>query len=251
MNKEDRLNEITRLIDLKGTVRVTEIVETLNVSDMTVRRDLTELEERGTVTRTHGGARSNSIFKYKELSHTDKSLLNIKEKQEIAQKATELIEEGDKIFLGPGTTVELLAEVINVKSLQIITNCLPVFNIISKKKSDILKVYLIGGEMREVTQSFVGEIANMVLDKMHFTKMFFSSNAVRDSLVMTSSFEEGYIQKKAMEHSLESYLLLDSSKIGKEDFSTFADLSEVTAVITNKDSTEKYQKLKKYADVIY
>lgn len=251
MNKEDRLNEIIKLVDLKGTIRVAEIVETLNVSDMTVRRDLTELEEKGIVTRTHGGARSNNIFQYRELSHTDKSLLNTKEKKEIAKKAVELIEEGDTIFLGPGTTVEYMAEEINATSLRVITNCLPIFNILSKKKTENLRVYLIGGEIRDVTQSFVGETANMILDKMRFTKMFFSSNAVNGSLIMTSSFEEGYIQKMAIDHSVEVYLMIDSSKIGKEDFSTFADLSDVTAVITNEDDDEKYKKLTKYTEVIY
>lgn len=250
MNKEERLNSIAKLVDQKGIVRVTEIVDSLNVSDMTVRRDLSELEEQGVLTRIHGGARSKNIFKYKELSHDDKHLLNMSEKKEIAVKAASLIEEGDTIFLGPGTTVELLAEEISNKSLRVITNCWPVFNIVSRKKSDTLKVYLLGGEMREVTQSFVGETTNMILKKMHFSKMFFGGNAVKGDEVMTSSFEEGYTQQLAMNHSLEKYLLLDSSKIGKEDFSSFANLSDITAVITNKDLEDQYQLLEQYTEVI-
>ena len=69
MNKYDRLEEITKLVNQKGTVRTDiEIVEELNVSDMTVRRDLAELEEKGLLTKIHGGARSNSAFQIKEKS---------------------------------------------------------------------------------------------------------------------------------------------------------------------------------------
>ena len=64
MNKYDRLEEITKLVNQKGTVRTNEIVEELNVSDMTVRRDLAELEEKGLLTKIHGGARSNSCLLY-------------------------------------------------------------------------------------------------------------------------------------------------------------------------------------------
>ena len=63
----------------KGTVRTNEIVEELNVSDMTVRRDLAELEEKGLLTKIHGGARSNSIFQFKEKSHQEKHTHNIEE----------------------------------------------------------------------------------------------------------------------------------------------------------------------------
>ena len=98
MNKYDRLEEITKLVNQKGTVRTNEIVEDLNVSDMTVRRDLAELEEKGLLTKIHGGARSNSAFQIKEKSHQEKHTENIEEKRAVARKAVNLIEENDTIF---------------------------------------------------------------------------------------------------------------------------------------------------------
>ena len=86
MNKYDRLEEITKLVNQKGTVRTNEIVEDLNVSDMTVRRDLAELEEKGLLTKIHGGARSNSAFQIKEKSHQEKHTENIEEKRAVARK---------------------------------------------------------------------------------------------------------------------------------------------------------------------
>ena len=100
MNKYDRLDEITKLVNQKGTVRTNEIVEELNVSDMTVRRDLAELEEKGLLTKIHGGARSNSIFQFKEKSHQEKHT-QYRRKRSVARKAIQIIEENDTIFLGP------------------------------------------------------------------------------------------------------------------------------------------------------
>ncbi|ESR05936.1 MULTISPECIES: DeoR/GlpR family DNA-binding transcription regulator [Staphylococcus] len=250
MNKYDRLDEITKLVNKRGSVRTNEIVEDLNVSDMTVRRDLAELEEKGVLTKIHGGARSNSAFQYKEMSHQEKHTRFIEEKRFIAKNAVDLIEDGDTIFLGPGTTVQKLAEEINHYSLTIITNCLPVFNILMKKQTLHFRVYLLGGEMRDLTEAFVGEMTNQLLSQLRFSKMFFSSNGVKDGLAMTSSIEEAYTQQIALSHSLEKYLLIDSSKIGKDDFSSFCELRELNAVLTDNNDLEKKEKIESYVEVI-
>lgn len=250
MNKYDRLDEITDLVNRKGSIRIAEIVEELNVSDMTIRRDLAELDEQGILTKIHGGARSNSAFQYKEMSHKEKHTQYIEEKKQIAKKAATLIEEGNTVFLGPGTTVELLAEEIHNKNLSVITNCLPVFNILFKKKNEYFKVYLIGGEMREITESFAGDMTNSALETMRFSKMFFSANGVKGMDVMTSSHEEAYTQKLALRNSLEKYLLVDSSKIGKEDFVSFCDLKSLNGVITDGKDEDKNKIIADYTEVI-
>lgn len=250
MQKYQRLEEMARLVQDKGTVRISELVETFQITDMTVRRDLTELEERGLLTKIHGGARSNNAFAIKESSHQEKHDINITEKTEIAQKAAALIEDGDTIFLGPGTTVELLATVINNKTLSIVTNCYPVFKHLYDKKTENFKVYLLGGDMRQVTESFVGEITNTILEKMKFSKMFFSGNGVKDGEVMTSSFAEGFTQQLAIRNSLERYLLIDTTKIGKEDFTTFCHLKDLTAVITDSKRPDQLQKLQGFTEII-
>lgn len=104
MNKYQRHEAIIRWVNEQGTVRVSEIVSRYNVSDMTVRRDLEELDDQGLLRKIHGGARSNSVFQYKEIAHEDKFDKNTDQKRYIAQRASELIDEGDVIFIGPGTT---------------------------------------------------------------------------------------------------------------------------------------------------
>ena len=250
MNKTERLDELVRLVDRVGTITVAQIMESLKVSDMTVRRDLIELESRGALTRIYGGAKSNKQLQYREIPHEEKLFKNIEAKRTVAKKAVELIEEGDTIFLGPGTSVEVLAEEISSKNLRVITNCLPIFNDLLKKKSDTFKVFLLGGEMRDTTQAFVGEMTNAIMDRMYFSKMFFSGNGIKGGQIMTSSFEEAYTQKLALERSRESYLLIDSSKIGKEDFTSICPLSEITAVITDQTSDTAHEELETYTKVI-
>lgn len=251
MNKYDRLDEITKLVNRKGTIRTNEIVDELNVSDMTIRRDLAELEEKGLLTKIHGGARSNSVFQFKEKSHQEKHTHNIEAKIEIAQKAVNLIEENDTIFLGPGTTIERLASVIDNTSLTVITNCLPVFKILFEKRSLNFKVYLLGGEMRELTESFVGEMTNTLLLTKRFSKMFFSCNAIKGSDILTSTIDEAYTQQVALNRSVEKYLLVDDSKIGKEDFTQLCKLDDLTAIVMNHGHEDKINKLKKMTEVIY
>ena len=250
MGKNQRQDEIIRLVDRVGTVTVAEIVESMKVSDMTVRRDLIELESKGLLTRVHGGAKSNQYLKYREVPHEEKLYQNIEAKRTVAKKAVELIEDGDTIFLGPGTSVEVLAEEISNQHLRVITNCLPIFHDLLKKKSDTFKVFLLGGEMREATQAFVGEMTNAIMDKMYFTKMFFSGNGIKNGQIMTSSFEEAYTQKLALERSTETYLLIDSSKIGKEDFTSICPLADITAVITDRMSENAQEELEVYTKII-
>ena len=251
MKKRERLEEITRLVNQKGTIRVSDIVKLLNVTDMTVRRDLVELEEQGVLTKIHGGARSNKAFQYREYSHAEKHIQNKEAKQAIASKAAQLIEDGDTIFLGPGTTVAFLAEALNNQRLTVITNCMPVFTLLMAKKTEDFQVFLLGGEYRQVTEAFVGEITNTSLEKLRFSKMFFSGNGVRDGEVMTSTLAEAYTQNLALKHSLEKYLLLDSSKIGKDDFTSFCKLRDLTALITDvKTEDENYRSLEHEIEII-
>lgn len=242
MLKEERLNSIETLVDQKGIVRVQDIVSLLNVSDMTVRRDLTELEKDGRLKRIHGGAQSVKMYKKEELSHKEKKIINVDEKTKIASLALSIIKEGETIFLGPGTTIEILADMIKNIPLRVVTNSLPVFTKIENNKDNI-KVYLLGGEMRKKTESFCGEMTDKILENIRFSKTFFSCNAVKGNNVMTATIEEGKTQSLALNNSAERYLLADASKINTEDFYSFYKLENLTAVITNDDEYKKYKYL--------
>lgn len=132
MLKNERFKKILELIEIEGIITVKDIMNNLKVSDMTVRRDLSELDSLGKLKRIHGGAQSLSRYKTEELSHLEKKDININEKKEAAQFAVQFIQKNDTIFLGPGTTIELLAAHIHSPDIRIVTNSLPVFNILSR-----------------------------------------------------------------------------------------------------------------------
>ena len=100
------------LLEVNGTVRVSDIMEKFSVSDMTVRRDLDEMEKQGLLERVHGGAKLKDFYRHVELSHREKQIMLQEEKQRIVEKANEMINDGDTIFLGPGTTIELMSKII-------------------------------------------------------------------------------------------------------------------------------------------
>ncbi|MGX2945168.1 DeoR/GlpR family DNA-binding transcription regulator [Enterococcus alishanensis] len=240
MIKDERYKEIMQLLRKTGTVKVNDIMDKLDVSDMTVRRDLASLEKQGLLKRVHGGAKVNTFNE--ELSHKEKRIIHIDEKRAIVKKAIEYIQTGDTIFLGPGTTIELLAQLIDVADVRIVTNCLPVFEILNQKKEH-QKIYLVGGEMRNNTQSFFGDLTNKIITDLKFNKAFFSCNALVGQEIMTSTLEEGQTQTLALNNSQGRFLLADSSKIGKTDFCVYYRLDEVTELITNQDETHKYKQL--------
>ncbi|WP_195854129.1 DeoR/GlpR family DNA-binding transcription regulator [Aerococcus tenax] len=234
MLKEDRLKKILDKVNSLGNIKVNDVIEDLGVSDMTVRRDLDELESRGLLHRVHGGAISTSQYPYEELSHKDKKIINIEAKRAVAKAALPYIQSGETIFLGPGTTMEILAGLIPDIDIRIVTNCLPVFKKLGKLKQ--AKLYLIGGEMRTLTESFHGNLANNALESMNFHKAFFSCNAVHDKAIMTATFEEGSSQKIALNNSNEKYLLIDSYKVNKRDFFTYYSLDNIDKVFIDDNN---------------
>ena len=246
--KEERHLQILNIVDANGTARVSDIMAQLHVSDMTIRRDLMELEEQGKLERVHGGAKSLHLFRSHELSHGDKQIINIEQKQTIATKATTLLKSGQTIFLGPGTTIEIFANMIEDDSIRIVTNCLPIFEKLTQCLPR-MKVYLLGGEIRSTTMSFFGDLTNKMLTDMHFHQAFISSNGLRNNQIMTSTVEEGCTQALALNNSVERYLLMDDSKIGQEDFYAYYSLKDLTTMITNDTQTEKIISLEKYIPI--
>ncbi|AIY83783.1 hypothetical protein U729_2186 [Clostridium baratii str. Sullivan] len=250
MLKEERHSVILNLLNEKGIVKVSEITEILNVTEMTVRRDLQDLENKGLLKRIHGGAQLNNLIVKEELSHLEKKNINIEEKKEIAKKIASKIVDGDSIFLGPGTTIELVYEYINADYLKIVTNSIHVFNkFINDSRYELI---LIGGSYRNRTGAFVGSIANDTLSRMNIKKAFIGVNGIYNNAISNSNEDEGMIQATVLNNSLEKYIVSDSSKLNKRDFYEFYNLEDVTAIITDTNiSKENINKYSKYTEIIF
>ncbi|MBC5996164.1 DeoR/GlpR transcriptional regulator [Romboutsia ilealis] len=250
MLKEERYSIILNLLHEKEIVKVSDITSVINVTEMTVRRDLQDLDNRGLLKRIRGGAQLCNVVIEEELSHIEKQNINIEYKKNIAKKIAEKISDGDSIFLGPGTTIELVYEYITANYLKIVTNSIHVFN---KFKDDHrYELILVGGSYRSRTGAFVGSIANDILYKMNIKKAFIGVNGIYNSAISTSNEDEGMIQATILNNSLEKYIVADSSKLNKRDFYQFYNLENVTAIITDENiSKENINKYSKYTDIYF
>lgn len=249
MLKKDRQIWIQEQVNKRGSISVNYLVEKLGVSDMTIRRDLAELSRNGLLEKVHGGAKritdNDSTY---EKSHIEKMGINIEEKIKIANKATEFIDDGETIFIGPGTTLEEFAKNLISRNLRVITNSLPVFDILNKSSS--VDLLLTGGEYREVTGAFVGTMAISSIEDLRFAKGFVSSNAISDNSITTYSEAEGIIQKLALDNSVEKYLLADHSKFGEIDFYNFYTIDDLDYIVTTKYPEKNILKLENESKII-
>ncbi len=235
MLKSERYDAIVDLVNKQGTVEVNDIAEKLNVSDMTIRRDLKELADQERLMRVHGGARSlnhkSTLTISRELTHSEKSSVHASEKMRVAELAAELIEENQTIFLGPGTTVADLAGLIPDINLRVITNSLPVIEILSPKLN--VEVCALGGTLRHSTGAFVGPIAEESISALGIDIAFIGANGVNDAGISTSTASEGCLQMKVLDRACTRCVLVDSSKINKRDFYTFYKLDDLDYLITD------------------
>lgn len=253
MLKQERHDMISSLLSERGTVSVKEITNTLSVSEMTVRRDLDELAGQKRLVRVHGGARSIASTKEKtitrEFSHLEKRQIHTAEKTSIARRAAGLIEDGDTIFLGTGTTIELMASLLPQRRMRVVTNSLPVFNLLESREE--FGLCLIGGTYRPSTGAFVGPMAERSVGMIGIDKAFIGANGILDGTVSTSNMEEGNLQRLVLNNAASRYLLADGSKLGKRDFFCFYELNDLTAVITDGPIDEEAQAdIRQYTDIL-
>lgn len=248
MLKDERLMTIRNWIKREGIVTVSEISKTLKVSTMTVRRDLDELSSRHEIVRIHGGAQSLHFKPATELSRIEKRQLNVKAKQEIAQIIASMIAPGDAIYLGPGTTIELVANYLKVADVRIITNSLPVF-LSFQDKTEQFSLNLVGGTYRARSGAFIGNLANEVLERLKTNKAFISVNGIQQNDVSNANPEEGQTQQIAMNNAQFRYVVGDQSKLNHQDLYPFYRLNVTNGLITDSAISpadlENYQKYTK------
>ena len=235
--KESRHRIILQELDQTGVVSVKKLKELLDVTDMTIRRDLIDLEKQGLLTRVHGGAHKKVRDGLNEVSHSEKTMLNIEEKKTIAQKCAGLIVNGDTVFIGSGTTTDFIGDYLDGKDISIVTNSLPIFE--KLKDNPNFDLILIGGRYRVKTQTFVGQFANNLLREIKVSKAFIGVNGIDGYNVTTANEEEGNGNAIILNNAIEKYIVADNSKFDSYSFYTFYRLDNIDAVITDENLSPK------------
>lgn len=239
MLKAQRQEQIVRRLAENGTESVGDIARALDVSEMTIRRDLEELSERKMVERVYGGARlpsglaasftTSGIPVMHEYSHLEKRHLHMQQKARVAARAAQLIREGESVFLGAGTTVEQMVPHLPAGRLRVITNSLAVFKLLEGDRSR--ELYLVGGLFRERTGCFVGGMAEDAVSSLGIDRAFIGTNGMAGGSLFTSDIDEGRLQRLAFDRARERYAVADASKAGRRDFYAFYRLRDLTALI--------------------
>ena len=225
---------ILDLLKARGIVRVDELSSTLKVSVITIRRDLTIMEEEGLLERTHGGAIVSNL-QIHEPSYRDKDRKNIPLKISIARKAASLVREGETVFINSGSTTALiLRDLVSIAGLTIITN-----NIGALEALDIrpdCEVILTGGTFRSGTSCLIGEEVLNRLQKAHPTTTILGVDGISFKRGLTShNTHEAAVSRKMIDQTTGRVIIVaDSSKLGALSQNYIGDLSEIDILITNE-----------------
>lgn len=249
MLTEERQAEIMRIVNMHGAVSVQELVNYLDISESTVRRDLAALDEEGLLRRVHGGATSLKEGAYDAAMEDlqDKYSLHIGEKRRIAQFAASLVRPGDFVYLDGGSTVEQMADFLVGSEASFVTNGLPTAQKLARSG---VKVYVLPGLVKGKTESVIGSEMRDMLSRYHFTKGFFGTNGLTPQEGCTTpDVEEAACKGAAVRQCRQAYVLADVSKFGQSANITFADLSQVTIVTAKGEKDMDYSSYESLTEV--
>jgi DeoR/GlpR family transcriptional regulator of sugar metabolism len=233
MISEERSAFILKEIEDRGSVSVLDLTQRLNVSEMTIRRDLADLEKEGVIRRVHGGA-VNARGRSFEPSLILRETQHREEKVLIGKMAAELIADGDSIALDIGSTaLQVALHLIGRHNLTVITPSLQIANILANQPD--IRLILPGGIVRHGELSLTGDLARRALEGLFVDRLFLGVGAIDSVNGLTEYNWDDSLVKQAMVRSAKEVILVaDSSKFEKVAFARVAPLDAVHMLVTNE-----------------
>lgn len=227
-----RHDDILKELDEKDYVLVQDLCEKLNVSSVTIRKDLNYLEGLGLLFRNHGGASKHMRYAY-EKNVNEKENINVEAKQGIVKAAMQLIQENDCIILASGTTMHYLARMlVNFGPLTVLTSSLRVALELCNNPN--INIIQLGGEVRKSSTSIVGSISETILKQFSCNKLFLGVDGIDlDFGISTSNAAEAHLNQLMIECSDHVVILADSSKLNKKGFGKIASLDKIDYLVTD------------------
>jgi DeoR/GlpR family transcriptional regulator of sugar metabolism len=225
---------IAEEIRRRGAVRVSELTELLGVSDMTVRRDLDVLAEAGLIEKVHGGATVRSQPSTEEPGFEAKSRRQSREKEAIALAARELVQPGQAIALGAGTTTPRLAQrLLDVPDLTIVANSIQVASVLHRAPRPDRTVVLTGG-VRTPSDALVGPVALSALGSLHVDILFTGVHGMAaDAGFTTPNLLEAETNRALIACAERVVVVADHTKWGVRGLSRFARLNEADVLVSD------------------
>jgi DeoR family transcriptional regulator, aga operon transcriptional repressor len=237
----ERHKYILDTLSKEGFVRVIDAAKHLDVTTVTIRKDLKILEERGLLYRTHGSASPVNPH-MKDRAVTEKEKLFPEEKTRIAIEAAKLIEDDDYIIINSGSTICAFAEHLQAKGrLTVVSASIKATQLLSSKEN--VNVIQLGGTLRKRSMSVVGNFAETILEDIACSKLFLGVDGVDPEFGVTNSnIDEAELNRVMMNSALKTIVLCDSSKFGRKGFGKVCSLDKIDVIITDASVPETIAK---------
>lgn len=232
--RNKRQTELLKHLGVSGTGSIDELCEKFEVSEMTIRRDLSELQDKGLLIRTHGGAKltESSFF---EISFSAKANQFVQEKMLIAECAAQLIEPNNRIVIDSGTTAGQMTRYIQDMQLSVITNALNVAtDLIDCTGIDL---HICGGSLRRGIVAAIGPLTVSSFESFRCDRLFMGVDGIDASGALTvPDMNEAMVKQAMMKMADEVIVLADHSKLGRNSLGVIGQLSSVDTLITGPDA---------------
>ncbi len=227
----ERQQLLIRLLDRRGRVTVTQLCREFAISEATARRDLETLAEQGLIQRVHGGAipvrKAEPEHPILERSHEYSN-----EKTRIGRAAATLVNDGETIFLGSGTTVLEVAHYLDTRKITVITNSLPVVTFLAQKPH--ITLISLGGVLRDSEMSFIGHITEQALAELHADKVIIGTRSISLEHGLTNDYvPETQTDRAILNIGRQVIVVADHSKWGTISTALLAPLSIVHTLVTD------------------
>lgn len=237
MKKNVRIEKIKSILIQRGVCSINELFGELEASQSTVRRDLTALEKQGFIERYHGSA---VCTEYAILSHLKRMTVNREEKEEIGRKAAALVNDGQTLIIGAGSTASILVNhLVGKSALTVITPSISIARQLLNKRD--FTVILTGGVLDLETHSLTGHLAELSIEQIHADLAFLGCDSVSPSLnVMNVSFDIAALKKCILRVSSQKILIADHTKFGKAHLASIGSVSQFDKLVVDSIIPEDY-----------
>jgi DeoR/GlpR family transcriptional regulator of sugar metabolism len=235
----ERHRQILSLLARQGRLSVMEVVQQFSISEATARRDLGSLASQGKAQRVHGGILSIEQAP-PELPILERTSEEADEKAGIGRAAAELVRDKETIFLGSGTTVlEVARNLRDRQHLTVVTNSLPVLNMLAGKKE--ISIISLGGMLRESELSFIGHITEQALAEIRVDKVIMGTRGISLEHGLTNDYlEETLTDRAILKTGRQVIIVADSTKINRVATAFLAPLRSVHTIVTDAKVDRKF-----------
>jgi len=241
---DERRNRVLQIVETQGFVALQDVATEVGVSESTIRRDLEYLDGLGQIRRTRGGAAyvGDSLTAFEE-----RHSRALRQKQRVAQVAAGLVEPGEAVLLDGGTTTLEVARRLIGKSLQVVTNSLPIINLLVSQPQ--IELMVIGGYLYPKTGVALGPLAVSALENLHVRRLFMSVGGITEAGLYNSNALLVETERRMIQAAEEVVVVSDSGKLGHSALAHLCGLDAVDRLVVDSEITPEWQSIVRDAGV--